>query len=73
MSKSFIIHTLFAVILIVLISTFADFSKYFIERKPDEWKELDFLKWLNENDYKLIHTNLPIQERESGMVYLRNH
>ncbi|CAG8588894.1 210_t:CDS:2 [Ambispora gerdemannii] len=27
-----------------------DFSEYFIERKPNEWKELDFLKWLNEKE-----------------------
>ncbi|CAG8687294.1 2273_t:CDS:10 [Dentiscutata erythropus] len=41
-----------------------DFSEYFIEKKPNEWKELDFLKWLNEKEYKLVHTNLPIQERK---------
>ncbi|CAG8579826.1 9756_t:CDS:10 [Ambispora leptoticha] len=27
-----------------------DFSEYFIERKPNEWKELDFVKWLNEKE-----------------------
>ncbi|CAG8624498.1 4531_t:CDS:10, partial [Diversispora eburnea] len=52
-------------ILIVLTSTFTDFSEYFIERTPNEWNELDFLNWLNERDDKLFCTNIPLKDRKT--------
>ncbi|CAG8586673.1 12325_t:CDS:2, partial [Acaulospora morrowiae] len=61
MSKSFIIYTSFTVILIVFTFTFTNFSEYFIERKSNERKELDFLKWLNEKKYKLKLSDLSVR------------
>ena len=46
------------------VSVFLEYLEYFKERKPNEWRELDFLIWMNEKGESLFPTNIKPEDRQ---------
>ncbi|RUS35524.1 hypothetical protein BC938DRAFT_480697 [Jimgerdemannia flammicorona] len=44
--------------------------EYFIERQPNEWREVDFLSWLNEKRDVLFKKNMLIEDRMGQWHYI---